>query len=58
MWSAVSFDRKTWIVEGVIIPALDGNLYYASALGDKVAYVRTPSSGGVNKIEIARVTQR
>ena len=58
IWSAVSFDLATWVVEGVIIPAVDGNLFYASALGDKVAYVRTPSAGGVNKIEIARMIQR
>ncbi|MFL5560591.1 MAG: hypothetical protein ACJ79K_03865 [Gemmatimonadaceae bacterium] len=57
MWSAVSFDLKTWSVEGVILPAVDGNIYYASALGDKVAYIRTPAGGGVNKIEIAQMVQ-
>jgi hypothetical protein len=58
IWSAVSFDLKEWFVEGVLVPAVDGNVYYASALGDKVAYVRTPTGGGLNQIEIARVIQR
>ena len=58
VWSAVSFDLKNWIIEGVLIPSVDGNLYYASALGDKIAYVRIPDSGGINQIEIARVIQR
>jgi hypothetical protein len=58
IWSAVSFDLRTWIPEGVFVPAVDGDLYYASALGDRIAYVRTPGGGAVNRLELARMIQR
>jgi hypothetical protein len=58
MWSAVSFDLENWLAEGTFITAAAENVMYASALGDRIAYVLSPCSGCRSRLAIATIRQR
>lgn len=58
MWSAVSFDLESWHGEGTFIVATSDNVMYASALGDRVAYLLSPCGGCRGRLAIASIRQR
>lgn len=58
MWSAVSFDLEHWRTEGPFIAAEAANVMYASALGDRIAYLLSPCSGCKARLAIGTMLQR
>jgi hypothetical protein len=45
LWSAVSLDKTSWQVEGVVLGASDTDLYYATLAGDFLFFIRKDLNG-------------
>jgi hypothetical protein len=58
MLSAVSFDLESWVPEGIFIAAGAEDVMYASALGNRVAYLLTRCGGCKVRLAIASIRQR